>query len=82
MNVSIINMMIGFNMILRWLIYLFLVLTIWTFGCDSKKPVDKQTSRDILSSRTLGLAYLEENKLDEAEAEFLKLIDLAPDEAL
>ncbi len=51
-------------------------------SCDSKKPADKQTSRDILSSRTLGLAYLEENKLNEAEAEFLKLIDLAPDEAL
>ena len=28
------------------------------------------------------MAYLEENKLDEAEKEFLKLIDLAPDEAL
>jgi len=51
-------------------------------GCESKKPVDKQKSREILSSRTLGLAYLEENKLNEAEAEFLKLIDLAPDEAL
>jgi Tfp pilus assembly protein PilF len=28
------------------------------------------------------LAFLEENRLDEAEAEFLKLIDLAPDEPL
>lgn len=52
------------------------------FNCETKKPTDKQRSREILSSRTLGLAYLEENKLKEAEEEFLKLIDLAPEEAL
>jgi Flp pilus assembly protein TadD len=34
----------------------------------------------ILTARTLGLAYLDENRLDEAEAEFKKLIRLAPDE--
>lgn len=39
-------------------------------------------SREILSHRTLGLAYLEENKLPEAEGEFKKLIELSPDEAL
>jgi outer membrane protein assembly factor BamD (BamD/ComL family) len=61
---------------------LLFIISLWIVGCESKKPVDKQTSRDILSSRTLGLAYLEENKLEEAEAEFLKLIDLAPEEAL
>jgi tetratricopeptide (TPR) repeat protein len=71
----------GYIMILR---SLFLVTLIGlVIACsDSKKPTDKQKSRDILSSRTLGLAYLEENKLSEAEAEFLKLIELAPDEAL
>ena len=36
----------------------------------------------MISVRTLGLAYLEENKLKEAEAEFRKLIELVPDEAL
>jgi tetratricopeptide (TPR) repeat protein len=72
----------GFKMNWRWLLSLIFLFSLWIAGCDSKKPVDKQTSRDILSSRTLGLAYLEENKLDDAEAEFLKLIDLAPDEAL
>jgi len=35
----------------------------------------------ILTSRTMGLAFLEENKLEEAENEFLKLIALAPKEA-
>ncbi|MCK4751451.1 MAG: tetratricopeptide repeat protein, partial [Bacteroidales bacterium] len=36
----------------------------------------------MISFRTLGLAYLEENKLEEAEAEFFKLIDIAPKEKL
>ena len=41
-----------------------------------------QQTREIIRSRTLGLAYLEENKLEEAEEEFKKLIALAPEEAL
>jgi len=49
-------------------------------GCE-KKPT-KQKTIDMLTTRTLGLAYLEENKLKEAEAEFLKLIEIAPEEAL
>jgi len=35
-----------------------------------------------MSSQTLGLAYLEEFKLDEAEKEFLKFIKLSPNEKL
>lgn len=62
--------------------FLVLIVTMILSNCESKKPPDKEKSREILSSRTLGLAYLEENKLKEAESEFLKLIDLAPDEAL
>ncbi len=48
-------------------------------GCDKRaqSPADAGT---ILTARTLGLAYLDENRLDEAEAEFTKLIRLAPDE--
>src|SRR5580765_5732224 len=34
----------------------------------------------ILTARTLGLAYVEENRLPEAEEQFLKLIRLVPDE--
>ena len=66
-------------------------------GCDTRQKNEKkeakkdlkktdsveiEKSREILTSRTLGLAYLEENKLEEAEAEFKKLIRLAPGEAL
>ena len=35
-----------------------------------------------MSTQTLGLAYLEEMKLEEAEAEFKKFIELAPEEKL
>ena len=35
-----------------------------------------------MTTQTLGLAYLEEFKLDEAEKEFLKFIKLAPKEKL
>ncbi|PWT91349.1 MAG: hypothetical protein C5B54_05485, partial [Acidobacteria bacterium] len=37
---------------------------------------------ELLSHRSLGLAYLEEGQWKEAEAEFKKIIELAPDEAL
>ena len=60
-----------------------LVLILLLIPSCKDKPVDeKQLARDKITMRTLGLAYLEENKLEEAEAEFLKLTDLAPDEAL
>lgn len=65
--------------------YTFFILIAACFAIPSckEKPVDeKQLARDKITIRTLGLAYLEENKLEEAEAEFLKLTDLSPDEAL
>src|SRR2546421_74847 len=48
-------------------------------GCKGREqsPADAGA---ILTARTLGLAYLEENRLPEAEQEFAKLIRLAPDE--
>ncbi len=51
-------------------------------GCAESAEERRQRTTDIVTARTVGLAYLEENKLAEAEAEFLKLIELAPDEAL
>ncbi len=48
-------------------------------GCE-KRP--QASSVDILTTRTLGLAYLEENRLDEAAAEFRRLTEMAPDEPL
>jgi hypothetical protein len=43
---------------------------------------ENDNAEDLMSIRTLGLAYLEEFKLEEAEKEFLKFIDLAPKEKL
>ncbi len=56
------------------------VCLFFVFSC-AKKEADKKKSVDMVTVRTLGLAYLEENKLNEAEAEFKKLIEIAPDEA-
>ncbi len=65
------------------LLFIFFIVSLITIQSCQQKPVDeKQLARDKITIRTLGLAYLEENKLEEAETEFLKLTDLAPDEAL
>lgn len=47
-------------------------------GCENKEKASAETTPEIQTSRTLGLAFLEENKLNESEAEFLKLTDLDP----
>jgi len=52
------------------------------FSCTDSVKDSKQKSIDLMSTQTLGLAYLEEFKLDEAEKEFKKFIKLAPDEKL
>jgi tetratricopeptide (TPR) repeat protein len=52
------------------------------FSCKNSAEDSKQKSLDLMTIKTLGLAYLEEFKLDEAEQEFLKFIDLAPKEKL
>ncbi len=56
-------------------------------GGDAKrserdKANQQNKAESILTARTMGLAFLEENKLEEAEQEFLKLTSLAPDEAI
>ena len=52
------------------------------FGCKETPKDSKQKSIDLMTAQTLGLAYLEEFKLDEAETEFLKFIKMAPSEKL
>ncbi|MCX6321064.1 MAG: FG-GAP-like repeat-containing protein [Bacteroidia bacterium] len=52
------------------------------FSCKNTAENNRQKSLDLMTIKTLGLAYLEEFKLDEAEKEFLKFIDLAPKEKL
>jgi len=51
---------------------------IFIYSCKSSVEQNNQKSLDLMSIKTLGLAYLEEFKLDEAEKEFEKFIDLAP----
>jgi Flp pilus assembly protein TadD len=57
------------------------ILVLLVIGCGkrdrSAPPADAGT---ILTARTLGLAYVEENRLEEAEEQFVKLIRLAPEE--
>jgi tetratricopeptide (TPR) repeat protein len=51
-------------------------------SCKQIVKNNKQKGIELISAQTLGLAYLEEFKLEKAEKEFLKYIDLAPDEKL
>ncbi|MDP4223129.1 MAG: FG-GAP-like repeat-containing protein, partial [Bacteroidota bacterium] len=51
-------------------------------GCRNKSGSTAEKSTDLITIRTLGLAYLEEFKLDEAEKEFLRFIELSPKEKL
>ncbi len=63
--------------------YLFLVTTLLISlfpGCRNSGEKSTQKSTDLITAKTLGLAYLEEFKLEEAEKEFLKFIDLAPND--
>ena len=51
-------------------------------ACERRSERREVWGTEILTTRTLGLAYLEENRLDEAGTEFRKLTQLAPDEPL
>ena len=63
-------------------IILLILCSLFLSNCRNSEEKNKQKSTDLVTVRTLGLAYLEEFKLDDAEMEFLKFIDLAPDEKL
>ena len=51
---------------------------IFLFSCKSSDEKNNQKALDLMSVKTLGLAYLEEFKLEDAEKEFRKFIKLAP----
>jgi hypothetical protein len=51
-------------------------------NCQSGPKDSKEKSIELVTAQTLGLAYLEEFKLEEAEKEFLKFIEMAPDQKL
>lgn len=61
----------------RFLI-MFMLLGMACQSCNYGQTKDQAKSQELVSVRTLGLAYLEEFKLEEAEREFLKFIKLAP----
>jgi len=58
--------------------FISLLLAFTISGCKNSPEEDKKKTIDLMTTQTLGLAYLEEFKLDEAEKEFLKYIKLAP----
>ena len=64
----------------------FLLLVIFSLAllnsCKDTPQDSKQKSVELMTTQTMGLAYLEEFKLDEAEKEFLKFIKMAPKEKL
>ena len=66
-------------------IYILIILVIFSstlFNCKETAEDKRQKNIELMTTQTLGLAYLEEFKLDEAEKEFLKFIKLAPQEKL
>lgn len=67
--------------LLQGLLAAALALAAVASGCQ-KKEMDRATALQVLAARHLGLAYLEDGKLTEAGAEFQKVVELAPDEAL
>jgi hypothetical protein len=59
-----------------------LLITSLLFSCKDTPEDIKKKSVELMTTQTMGLAYLEEFKLEEAEREFLKFIKLAPNEKL
>ncbi len=63
------------------LILLFIIVSS-ILTCKKDQPPQQEKIRQMLTIRSLGLAYLEENLLKDSEREFKKLADIAPEEAL
>ena len=64
------------------IIIITVICSLILFSCKSKPGKSKEKSTDLITIRTVGLAYLEEFKLEEAEEQFLRFIELAPQEKL
>jgi hypothetical protein len=65
-----------------YILLIVLLLISILFSCKDTPEDIKKKSVELMTTQTMGLAYLEEFKLDEAEKEFLKFIKLAPNEKL
>ncbi len=62
----------------RYYTFFVAICFIFLFSCKSSDEKNSQNALDLMSIKTMGLAYLEEFKLEEAETEFEKFIDLSP----
>ena len=51
-------------------------------SCSAEKPAAAPDIGDLVHHQNLGLAYLEENRIQEAKAEYEKIIQLVPQESL
>ena len=60
------------------LLLLILLCTTFLIRCKDTVEESKKKSLDLMTTQTLGLAFLEEFKLDEAEKAFVKFIRLSP----
>ncbi len=47
-------------------------------GCSTKKDPPPEVLRELVTLSSVGWAFLEENKLQEAEEQFIRMIELAP----
>ena len=65
----------------KFLLVLFLFL-LFFIGCERQIAVDQKTFEQMVSHRSLGLAYLEEERYSVAAEEFRNLITIAPKEPL
>ncbi len=66
----------------RWVSVLAVLLAVACRGAAPGGGGDQARSDSALTARTWGLAYLQQNQLPRAEAEFRKVVALAPDQAL
>ena len=55
---------------------------VFAIACEGKKPSQDPELSDAQAALLAGLTYLNDNELEEAEIEFTKLIELAPDEVI
>jgi tetratricopeptide (TPR) repeat protein len=67
----------------RIILLLLVVICLFVINCrNNSQEKNKQRTTDLITTKTLGLAYLEEFKLDDAEKEFRRFVTLAPKEKL
>src|SRR5262245_40908157 len=59
-----------------------LLCLILLMSCSQEKAVPPLNIGDLVRHQSLGLAYLEENRVQDAKAEYQRIVQLAPQESL